>query len=155
MRLNRSAEFADTSPMSVSNHPAGWQGFGASESGGIVISWLVKVAVILALVVVVFYDAVAITYNNVATSEDARTVARAASNARLLSRSTKQEAIAAAEERAQAAGVTLDPKDVVFGTDGSIEVTVYRTVDTLVAHLIGPLEEWSRAVEVYQTPPAP
>ena len=155
MRLNWPTGYADMSSMDIFAARSRSKGGHVSDSGGMVVSWLVKVAVVLALIMVVLYDAVAVTYNNVATSEDARVVARAASDARLLKRSTKKQAIAAAQERAKAAGVTLNPEDIVFESDGSIRVTVSRSVDTLAVERIGPLEGLATAVEVYQTPPAP
>jgi hypothetical protein len=155
MSLKQPSDNADAASVGISADRAYSDGTRSSESGGIVLGWLWKVVAALVIVVVVGYDSVAIAYNSVATSDAARSVARAASDARLIDRSTKAQAIAAAEETAHAKGVILDPKDVVFGSNGSIQVTVSRSVDTLVAHWFGPLEEWATAVEVYNTKPVP
>lgn len=152
MRLNCPANCTDTSSVDTFSAQASSEGRDSSDSGGIVISWLIKVAATLALILVVLYDGISITYNNVATGEDARSVARAASDARLIGRATKRQAIAAAKEKAHATGVTLNPSDIVFESDGSIQVTVSRSVDTLAVKRIGPLEQFATAVEVYKTP---
>lgn len=125
------------------------------ESGGIVLGWLLKLALVLVVIVVVGYDLVAITYNKVATAEDAKSIARAAYDAKVLSRSTSAEATKSAQEQARARGITLDKSDVVYASDGSIEVTVTRSVDTLVAHRIGPISDYSTVVEVYTTSNGP
>ena len=125
------------------------------DAGGIVLGWLLKLGLILAVIVIVGYDLVAITYNKVATAEDAKSIARAAYDAKVLSRSTSAEATKSAQEQARAKGITLEKSDVVYAADGSIEVTVSRTVDTLVAHRIGPISDYSTAVEVYATSNGP
>jgi hypothetical protein len=121
------------------------------DAGSIVLGWLVKVALVLAVIFVVGYDVIAITYNKVATSESARSVARAAYDARVLTRSTQATATKVAQEQARVKGVTLTRSDVVFGPDDSIKVTVSRSVDTLLIKRIGPLADYAIAVESYQT----
>lgn len=126
---------------------------GYQESGAIIAGWLVKLTIALVVIFVVGYDAIAITYNNVSTAEDARLVAREAADAKFLKRSTNAQAVAAAEARADAAGVELNPEDVVFYPDGSVEVTVSSSIDTILVQHIGPIAEWDTAVETYTSPP--
>ena len=124
-----------------------------ADGGAIVAGWLIKLTVALVVVFVVAFDAIAITYNNVSTSDAARSVARAAADAKYLKKSTNAEAVGAAEQRADSVGVTLDPENLIFQPDGSVEVTVSSSVDTIVAKYIPPLEELTTAVETYISPP--
>ena len=126
-----------------------------SDRGGIVVSWLVKVILVLAVVGVVLFDVFAIAYARVTAADDARSIARAASDALILQRAEPAEAIAIAEERAIAHGVTLHKKDLVIAKDGTVTVHVHRDAPTLVTQRLGPLGDYTRIDETYVTPAIP
>lgn len=124
-----------------------------NERGDIVLGWLVKLAVILALVGVIAYDAFAIAYNHVAASDDARSVANAASDVLILKNASKRAAIETAEDRASTRGVDLNVEELVINRDGSVEVTVHRSVDTIVTKYLGPLADYATSTQTYSTEP--
>lgn len=125
------------------------------DRGSIVAGWLVKLTLILAVIVVVGYDVLAVTYNNVRTTENARAIAQEASSALYLRNAGYKQASLAAEAKAAALEMSLNPDDLIFHPDGSIEVTISSDVQTIAAHRIGPLEEYATAVETFRTPARP
>lgn len=122
------------------------------DTGGIVVGWLLKVALVLLLVGIVAYDVVSIAYSRVAASDDARYIALGASEAIVLQRAKDEDAIQLARERAESRGVTLKDKDITIDDDGSVTVHVTRTADTLVAYHFGALDQFTAIDETYRTP---
>jgi len=123
------------------------------ERGDIVLGWLVKLALILAVVGVIAYDTFAIAYNHVATSDDARSVADAASDVLILKNASKKVAIESAEERAESRGVDFSVDELIINRDGSVQVTVHRSVDTIVTKYLGPLSDYTTSTQTYTTAP--
>lgn len=117
------------------------------------LGWLVKLALILAVVGVIAYDAFAIAYNHVATSDDARSVADAASDVLILKNASKKVAIESAEERAESRGVDFSVDELIINRDGSVQVTVHRSVDTIVTKYLGPLSDYTTSTQTYTTAP--
>lgn len=123
------------------------------DDGGIVTGWLLKLTFTLLVLGVLAYDGISVAYTRVATSDDARYIAQGASEAIVLQRADDEQAILAAQDRAQSRGVTLGKKDVVIADDGSVRVHVGRTANTLVAYRISALDRFTRTDETYTTPP--
>lgn len=124
----------------------------ASDSGGIVLGWLLKMFVVFALVGVVLYDAIAVSYGRVAAADDARTVARAASDAMVVRNADAKEATQIAFSRADSRGIKLGSDAVTVAKDGSVTVVVDRDITTLVTYRIGPISHLSHVTETYTTP---
>ncbi len=122
------------------------------DRGGIVVGWLLKLVVVLALIGILAYDLVSVAYTKVMTSDDARYIALGASEAIILQRADADEAIAVAADRAESRGVVLADDDIVVAKNGSVTVHVERTPHTLVTHYVGPLEPVIHAEETYVTP---
>lgn len=123
-----------------------------NDSGGIVVGWLVKVVLVLAVLGIVSYDVVAIAYSRVTAADDARSIARAASEAMIVDRVTPTDALNLAEERAESRGVVVGKGDIVVAKDGSVTVHVHREVPTLVTQRIGPLAKFTVVDETYRSP---
>ena len=122
------------------------------DRGGIVVGWLLKIVLVIAVVGLVAYDLVAIAYAKVTTSDDARYIALGASEAIVLQHADDAEAIAMARSRAESRGVVLGKKDVVITPDRVVTVHVHRTADTLFVSRIGPLQRYGTVDETYSTP---
>jgi hypothetical protein len=117
------------------------------DERGIIVSWLVKLAIGLALVAVVLFDAGAIAVNAFTLSSTAGDIANA------LATSVQQSGSATvsesglevqAKELAKEAGaklvsVTVDTNERV------VKVELKRRADTLVVSRIGAIEDWGRA----------
>jgi hypothetical protein len=112
-----------------------------AERGGIVVGWLVKIVVSIAIIGFFLFEAGAIIVAHVnadtaatdAASEAAFAVARGASD---------EEAKAAAVEEARKAGVTV----VAFAvaTDGrSVTLTIEKRAPTLLVQRIGFMKSWA------------
>lgn len=124
----------------------------ASDTGGIVLGWLLKMFIVFGLVGIVLYDAIAISYGRVAAADDARTVARAASDAMVVRNADAKEAAKLALSRADSRGITMGPDAVTVAKDGSVTVVVDRDITTLVTYRIGPIAHLSHVTETYTTP---
>ena len=123
------------------------------ERGSIVVGWLTKLAVVLSLVGLALFDAVAVGVNHVAASDDANSAAEAAGSAWRAGHDV-QAAYAAAvlavtndNERVLPRGFTIDP-------DGTVHLLLRRETHTLVMRYLGPLKKYEVVVTAgTATPP--
>jgi hypothetical protein len=112
------------------------------ESGSIVLGWLTKLIVVLALAGVVFFDFVSVGVARMSASDDANTAAQGAACEWLHSHDVQQAYNAAVEtvtspaERVLVRGFQID-------TDGSVHLLLRRDVTTLVAFRISPLKKYT------------
>ena len=123
------------------------------DSGAIVMGWLLRLTLVFILIGLVLYDAVAIAYGKVAAADDARIVARAATDAMVLKRASPKDAVKLAENRAEARGIELEPDSIAVSKDGSVTVVVNREINTLVTYRVGPIAHWAQADETYVSAP--
>lgn len=123
------------------------------DSGGIVVGWLAKIVLVMAILGVLLYDIVAISYGRVAASDDARSIAQVATEALVVNHAPAKNALILAEQQADSRGVAVGKGDIVIAKNGAVTVRVHRSVATLITHHIGPLAQYSEIVEVYSTPP--
>jgi len=114
------------------------------DDGDIIGSWLIKVALTLAVLGVIAFDGISVLSTNVTLEDTAFGSARAATDATQDNRNVQL-----AYDRAQAFASeqnllnTVDPTSVRFGADGSVTVTVTRTATTLVLQHLGSLKDWA------------
>ncbi|MEP6760804.1 MAG: hypothetical protein ABJA93_05515 [Sporichthyaceae bacterium] len=115
-----------------------------SERGGIVLSWLTKLVVFLALGGVVLFDAISIgvTTSNVA---DSGSFAAHEASATWLGGHDLQQAYETATVTAREANSlnVIDPKTFTVDPDGTVHLTISRTATTLVLYRIGPIKKWA------------
>lgn len=126
----------------------------ARDERGLVLAWLVRIAVGLALLAVVVFDAGAIVVNFFSVDSAADEVALAVAadvvgggrdavpNLRCRPRSadpTCREVYAVARDKG------VEVVSASFDADGVFHVEVRRTAETLVVGRIGPIEDWATA----------
>ena len=122
------------------------------DSGAMVLGWLTKLILVLVVGGVVLFDVIAVAYGQVSAADDARQVARIATDAIVLKNASPDEAAKLAYTRAQTRGIDVTPEAINVERDGSVTVVIDRDIQTLVAYRIGPIEHLSRVTETYTSP---
>lgn len=123
------------------------------DRGSIVIGWLTKLVVAIAIVGLALFDTLSIGAARLGASDDANTAAEAAS-ADYRANHNVQSAYQAAIETLPSDSETIPPRQFVVQTDGTVTLVLHRTTTTLVAHRIGPLKKYaSVTVHAVATPP--
>ena len=115
------------------------------DAGGIVIGWLVKLAVVTVLVAVVAFDALSVGISRLNGTDDANTVAQAAATVWQQTHNY-QQAVNAAEDAVPDAHETLVARSLVIDANGTVHLTLRRQARTLVMYRIGPLRSYTYAV---------
>lgn len=125
------------------------------DSGSIVLGWLTKLIVVIAIVGVALFDTLSIAAARLGASDDANTAAEAAVTSYHTSHNV-QVAYQAAVDTLPSDSESLPPQQFVVEPDGSVNLVLVRTTTTLVAHRIGPLKKYA-AVSVHgvATQPTP
>lgn len=110
------------------------------ETGGIISNWLAQLLVIMAIVGLIGYEAVAVAVAAVSLEDEARQVAKVAADAY-----GSQQRIEDASAAADTAAEQLDVALLDVSPDGDhIRVTVRGQAGTLFLHRIGAFEDWTR-----------
>lgn len=115
------------------------------DRGDIVLSWLTKLVVVLAVLGVVGFDAISIGVGRLKAEERATEAARAAVQSWSQTEDL-QVAYQAALATTNADGLTvdtIDPATFSVGTDGSVTLTVEHAASTLVVEKIGAVADWA------------
>lgn len=126
------------------------------DESGIIISWLVRVAIFLAVIGVVGFDLGSIVVNNVTLSSTAEELAIAVSidvseNRGGLFPDTRIYDMAVAEMKAEGIeNVRVIRKGTEIDEEGNVHIRLRRRAETLVADLIGPLEKYTVATATGQ-----
>ncbi|HEX2057369.1 MAG TPA: hypothetical protein VHI71_03285 [Actinomycetota bacterium] len=131
----------------------------AADERGIVVSWLVRVVLGLAILGVVLFDAGSIVVNFFSLDGTADEVAVAVAadlasgvdpvvNLRC-NRRSRDVLCRKAYETAREKGVKI--KSAYFDQQGVFHVELKRTADTLIVGRIGPIEDWATATASAQT----
>lgn len=116
---------------------------GSSDSGSIVVGWLVRLVAAFAVVGVLLFDGVSLGIAQLAVMDSAAAAARAAS-LELRTGGTAQRAYDAALASSSSKDLVdvLPVEEFHVGADGSVTLTVQRTAPTLVLHHIPGSESW-------------
>jgi hypothetical protein len=117
---------------------------GRGDRGDIVVGWLVRVMVSVAVVGVLLFDVISVGAAKMSVTDQASTAARAASD-NWLNHHDQQAAFDAAWQAATQANPanTVDTHGFRVEQNGTVHLTVDRTAPTLVLHLVGPLRHWA------------
>lgn len=117
------------------------------DVGDIVVGWLVRVVVSVAVVGVLLFDAVSIAAAKMSVTDQASMAARAASDDWVVHHS-QQMAFDAAWDAAKEANPTntVDTQSFTVAQNGTVRLTVHRTAPTLVLRLVGPAHHWADVV---------
>lgn len=113
------------------------------DRGDIVLGWLTKLVVTLAVLGVLGFDGISLVSTRFQAEDHAQTAARTASAAY---RSTPdlQAAYDAAVAEVAPHGDTIDPTSFSVGTDGATTLTLRRTAATMLLEKVGPLRDWAQ-----------
>lgn len=116
----------------------------SSDRGDIVLGWLTRVSLVLALLGVVTFDAVAVGVAAVTVQDDAATAARAAS-AEFSRSPSVQGAYDAAVRAATEAhpGNGIDPASFTVARDATVRLRVHRQADSLLLLRVPWLRDWT------------
>ena len=115
------------------------------DNGSVVLGWLTKLVVVIAIVGVALFDTLSIAAARLGATDDADTAAEAAVTAYHSSHNV-QEAYQAAVDTLPSDSESLPPQQFVVQPDGSVSLVLRRTTTTLVAHKIGPLKKYALVV---------
>lgn len=117
----------------------------AAERGDIVLGWLTKLIVALAIIGVVVFDSMAVVVARVSAEDDANTAAMAASDTWVAQRgehnlqlayNAAAAAVAGKDETVLTNGFTIDP-------DGTVHLRLTKHATTLVMYRVGPLKKYT------------
>lgn len=115
---------------------------GPRDRGDVVLGWLTRLVVVLAVLGVVGFDAVALGAGRLAAEDRAQGAARAAVRV-LADSSNLQLAYEAALGEVDPVQDTIAPESFLPGTDGAVTLTVQHTSPTLVVEKVGPVRDWA------------
>ena len=112
------------------------------DRGDIVLGWLTKLAVVLAVLGVLGFDAISLASTRFSAEDHAQTAARAA-GAVYRTPADLQPAYDAAAAAVVEYGDVVDPASFAIAPDGAVTLTLQRTAPTMVLEKIGPLRGWA------------
>jgi len=124
-----------------------------TDNGSIVVGWLVKLAVVLAVLGVIGFDAISVGAGHLAASDDANQAAQAAA-VDWRSNHNVQSAYDAAVESLPSTSESILTRSFTIGADGSVHLMLRRTITTLVMYKIGPLKKYTVVTTPGEATPA-
>ncbi|MGZ4589257.1 MAG: hypothetical protein ACXV4A_01285 [Actinomycetes bacterium] len=115
------------------------------DSGGIVLGWLTRITVILAIAGLALFDAISIGSTAVTLSDEGDYAAREASENWLATKSVQQAYDAAvAAAISQNSADTVDTKSFKIDPDGTVHLTIAREAPTLVVYRFSQTRKWAQ-----------
>jgi hypothetical protein len=118
----------------------------ARDAGDVILSWLTRIIVIMALTAVIAFDALSLAVARVSAIDDANSAARSASIAFKSSKGDLDATLAAAEASASEHGETVLPTSLQVDADDTVHLKLQREATTLVVRHLGPLSKWATVV---------
>ena len=112
------------------------------DRGDIVLGWLTKLVVTLAVLGVIGFDAISVAAAHFQAEDHAQTAARAA-NEVYKTPNDLQAAYDAAYASVAEHGDTIDPQTFSVGPDGALTLTLQRTAPTMLVEKISALRPWA------------
>lgn len=112
------------------------------ERGDIIVGWLTKITVFLALVGVLGFDLVSVATTKMSAADDAQNAARKAADVYQDTRNI-DTAYAAALAYVEGRNGAIDPADFVVHRDGTVRVTVQKTATTVVFFRTSTSKKWT------------
>lgn len=124
-----------------------------ADSGGIVVGWLVKLVVVLAVFGVLGIDGAAVLVAHVNGTDDANNAAAAAEQA-WQNNHNYASAVQAAEDAVTNTSESLVSHSLVIDDSGTVHLKLRREITTTVLRHIGPLKKYTVVViDGEATPP--
>lgn len=120
---------------------------GPGDRGDIVLGWLTRITVVLALLGVVGFDLVSMGAGRLQAEDDAQSAARAAVTSYKADQDLQRayEAALAHVAKTGAAGSTIAPEGFSVAPDGAVTLTLQHTSPTLVVEKVAPIRSWATA----------
>jgi hypothetical protein len=113
------------------------------ERGDVVLGWLTRVVVVLALIAVVAFDLIAVVSSRVSVTDDANAAAEAANYSWNDKVGNLQAAYEAAVGYADAHNETLVANSFSIAKNGTVHLTLRAKATTLLMGKIGPLKKFA------------
>ena len=111
-----------------------------SDSGSIVLGWLTRLVLVIAVLGLIGFDGIALVKTNFAAADHAGSAAVAGAETYRQTKNVQQAYDAAV---VAASGDTIDPKGfTVDPTTGKVHLTVTEDAVTLWLHKVGPLKKY-------------
>ena len=124
-----------------------------ADDGAIVLGWLTKVALSLAVVGFLSYDGISLVTSTVSTNDHAATLAsQAADDVKNMRSIDKAYAVIAAQ--AEEGGDSLAPQDFVVAPSGSVTITLTHEATSVWMRHIGPLKRFLKVRATAEGAPA-
>jgi hypothetical protein len=117
----------------------------ARDRGDIVLGWLTRLVVVISVVGLLGFDAIAVAQGKFQAADRATTAASAASSSWTSSKNL-QTAFNAAYATAQD-GDTIETDSFRIAADGTVTLRLHHTATTLLLHRIGALRHFAETVE--------
>lgn len=117
---------------------------GRDDSGGIVLGWLTKLVVVMALVGVLLFDGLSITTSRLSIEDQGFLAAREASSEWQRSGDVQLAYDAAVTAAIEANALNeVPPAAFAAAPDGTVDLDIRREAATLVVHRIGWIDDWA------------
>jgi hypothetical protein len=128
---------------------------GHTERGDIVLGWLTKVTVVLAVLGVFAFDAISLAVGRLQTEDRGNNAARAAVTAYAGTQDVQHAYETALARIAESEPTdTVDPATFSVAQDGTVTLTIEHTAPTMLVDRIGPLRDLATfRVTVSNSPP--
>lgn len=131
------------------------RGGGHGDRGDIVLGWLTKITVVLAVLGLVAFDALSLAVGRLQVEDRGNSAARAAVTT-YATTSDAQHAYETALARIAESDPTdtVDPASFSVAQDGTVTFTLEHTAPTMLVHKVGPLRDLATSrVTVSNSPP--
>jgi hypothetical protein len=113
------------------------------DQGDVILSWLSRIVVVLAITAIIGFDALSIAVAHVSATDDANTAAVAASAAWRNDKGALTPTLLAAQASASQHDETVLPSSLTVESDGTVHLRLQRDATTLVVRHIGPISSWA------------
>jgi hypothetical protein len=117
----------------------------SGDRGDIVLGWLTRLVAVLAVLGLVAFDGIAVAQAHFQAADRATTAANAAADTYRTSHSVQAAYNAAAATLT--GDDTIETKTFTVATDGTVTLRLHHIAKTLLLHRIGPIKDWTDAVE--------
>ena len=118
----------------------------SGDRGDVIVGWFTKIALVLAVVGVIGFEATSIGVAHVRTQDLAKEAAREGSREWQRSHDI-QRAYQAADAVALEDAGTIDPDKFIVADDGSVTVTVNKEASSLLLYRVRATKKWTKVRE--------
>jgi hypothetical protein len=115
----------------------------APDAGDVILSWLTRVVLVIAVTAVIGFDGLSIAVAHVSAKDDANSAAVAAATAWVSDKGALAPTLLAAQNSAAQHDETVLPNSLTVGADGTVHLQLERDATTLLIRHIGPLRSWA------------